>query len=92
MLRWLFQLKDALAFQYADADYYDKSDNAYDDERINVFQRDFGEILVEIFKGVQLAAVGTFRFLFGCLGGRLRGIGCILGVLHGRLLLSQVLA
>ena len=41
MLRWLFRLKDALAFQYADADYCDKSDNAYDDERINVFQRDF---------------------------------------------------
>ena len=73
-LRGCSRLKDALAFQYADADYCDKSDNAYNDERINVFQRNFGEVLIEILKGVQLAAVGTVRFLFSPFRGSLRGL------------------
>ena len=79
------------AFQYADADYCDKSDSAYDDERINVFQRNFGEVLIEILKGVQLAAVGTVRFLFSPFRGSLWGLVFDF-VCHSGLLLGQVLA
>ena len=90
-LRGCSRLKDALAFQYADADYCDKSDNAYNDERINVFQRNFGEVLIEILKGVQLAAVGTVRFLFSPFRGSLRGLVFDF-ICHSGLLLGQVLA
>ena len=79
----LLFLQYPLTLEDADQHYDDQCSNTDADEDVYVFQRDLAEILIEILKGVQLAAVGAVWFLFG--------LGSSLFFAH-RLLLRQVLA
>ena len=76
-------LQYSLTLEDADQHYDDQGGYADADEDVYVFQRNLAEFLVEILKGIQLAAVGAVGFLFG--------LGSSLFFAH-RLLLRQVLA
>ena len=76
-------LQYPLTLENADQHYDDQSSNTDADKDVDVFQRNLAEILVEIFKGIQLAAVGAVGFLLG--------LGSSLFFAH-RLLLRQILA
>ena len=79
----LLFLQYSLTLEDADQHYDDQGGYADADEDVYVFQRNLAEFLVEILKGIHLAAVGAVGFLFG--------LGSSLFFAH-RLLLRQVLA